>query len=173
MDAKNFPKALDKTAGALCEGTIKLTKTGFHDLEAVHGGGTVYIDSDGNSASVNRYDANDVTFYVTKTPAPTLGTLSISSFNELAAHVGADDCSLSNNFCEGNDVNEDGEVNNLDVFDVLDEAGSNIDIEDDANYSFTSEIEPGGSLSKLPGDNEAETPARRTGSSRPAAKACA
>ena len=42
-DTKNFPKALDKFGGELCEGQYTPTKTGFHDLSPVHAGGTVWI----------------------------------------------------------------------------------------------------------------------------------
>jgi hypothetical protein len=127
-DTKNFPKALDKTGGALSEGTYKLTKTGFHYLNAIHGGGTVWIDSYGNTADVKDNSGIPVGCYVTKTPSPTLGTLSLDFFQDISLNVGRNDSSAENNFCDGADVNRDGRVDYEDLQLLFDQGGANIDV---------------------------------------------
>lgn len=127
-DAKNFPKALDKTGGPLCEGQYTLTKTGFHYLDTIHGGGTVYIDGDGNHESVGRNSGNAVGFYVTKAPSASLGTVSLALLAQVCSLLGATDANEANGWSDGADVNRDGRVDYEDVQLLLDQGGANIDV---------------------------------------------
>jgi len=127
-----FLEALDKTGGSLCEGKYTVTKTGFHGLGVGHNYGSVWIDESGNVQDIGIASSTGHGFYVTETEDADIGTTNMSTLSVISESWDNIDCDDSNDFCDGADVNEDCEVNDLDVSDLFYDGGSNISVEDDS-----------------------------------------
>ncbi|MBN1510313.1 MAG: hypothetical protein JW955_25925 [Sedimentisphaerales bacterium] len=137
-----FPNALDKTGGDLCEGWYTLTKPGFHDLDTIHGGGTVYLDDDGNTQSLRGNDGNAITFYVSRLPMEGFSG-DVSVLNVIGQQMGRTGCSNANNWCDGADFYRDGQVDLLDAANFFFYyAGGQIDVIDDM-YTYQDVLIPG------------------------------
>jgi len=121
---------VDDDLHPICEASYTVTKAGVHDLDPSGNSGAVWI---GNEA-VSIYGGgagSGVAFYVYSTPSADPGSTNMSTLSVISNSWDNIDCSDSNNFCEGADVNLDGEVNDLDVSDLFFDGGSNFSVEDD------------------------------------------
>jgi hypothetical protein len=121
-------KVIDKSGGDLCTGTITLTKSGWHVLDAKHGGGSVWLDDIGNSASVGEYEGNYSQYYVTATPNGTLGTVSMSLLSTVISQMGWEAGGAGDPNGAGADLNGDGRVDGEDLQLLFDQGGANIDV---------------------------------------------
>lgn len=128
LGAGQFVKKEGIMGGSLCESSYTLTKTGFHVLGMYHGSGSVWVSGKKDAEEVTESESSSTGFYVTKIPAPTLGTLSAAFFSDILSRLGKDGCQEANGFCAGADANRDGRVDLVDVQLLLDQGGSNIDV---------------------------------------------
>ena len=114
----------------------------FHYISVVHNSGYVWLDSQTDTEEVLDWDSTGSAIYVSSNPQATLGTADMSILSIIASDMDEDYCNVENSFCEGSDVNEDGEVNNIDLYEYMVDGGSNIDIFEDT-YAYQDIIVPG------------------------------
>jgi hypothetical protein len=99
----------------------------------VHGSGSVWVTGKDGAEEVSDWDSDrDTAFYVTSNPDPDPGTTDLTTLSVITENYDDIGCSDSNDFCDGADVNENGEMNDLDVSDLFYEGGSSISVEEDS-----------------------------------------